>query len=512
MSSRAVKKLYGDKLDIEPVSFSESEVESDTEHGAKPNPFALLGGGADDDSESDEEPEPHPEPKSEEPDKSPSPASQKPSSKSKNKKKKKKAKKVKDQSSQGKADDKVGSNVDEDMELLNQLASSSISAEAGTKIDTRYLDYERELGQLFGKDAMADAESVATSSLFPPIKHKMASWGGRDGRTIPGTNRRLILAKIKSTFPPMLRREIMMETVKPNVFKFTHSESYQQCERTYLALRTVGDPQAIINSVFPHSYYHVQTLLMLAEDFVRAGQHSEAADLVERCLVTFDRAIKPSFDLGKSRLPFKYYENRQFYLTLFRHVKVLMRRGTWRTALEVVKLMWSLDEKDPYGAGRLVDFFALNSAEYDYLLSLPTEDYPNIAYSQALAGYLKKEQDSEVVQRLEKAVKQCPAIAHELLSLELPEVGPRDTVLAKMYGVQMQALWQPQSTILNMLHQVLAKVGDIHSEPRKVNKDLARFVLLSELKEALSILPEEYLSNLWSDDLLPPDDDINPYN
>lgn len=508
MSSRAVKKLYGDKLDIEPVSGSDSEVESDKEQGSKPNPFALLGGGGDDDdSESDKEPEPQPEPKSEE-------ASPKPSSKSKNKKKKKKAKKAKDQSSQGKADDNAGSAVDEDMELLNQLASSSISAEAGTtKIDTRYLDYERELGQLFGKDAMADAESVATSSLFPPIKHKMASWGGRDGRTIPGTNRRLILAKIKSTFPPMLKREIMMETVKPNVFKFTHSESYQQCERTYLALRTVGDPQAIINSVFPHSYYHVQTLLMLAEDFVRAGQHSEAADLVERCLVTFDRAIKPSFDLGKSRLPFKYYENRQFYLTLFRHVKVLMRRGTWRTALEVVKLMWSLDEKDPYGAGRLVDFFALNSAEYDYLLSLPTEDYPNIAYSQALAGYLKKEQDSEVEQRLEKAVKQSPAIAHQLLALELPEVGPRDTVLAKMYGVQMQALWQPQSTILDMLHRVLAKVGgDAHSEPRKVDKDLARFVLLSELKEALSILPEEYLNNLWSDDLLPPDDDINPYS
>ena len=68
-------------------------------------------------------------------------------------------------------------------------------------------------------------------------------------------------------------------------------------------------------------------------------------------------------------MPFAYFENRSFYLALNRHLWICASRGCWRVALEVSKFVYSLDESDPLGMLLVMDYFALRSEQYDWILS-----------------------------------------------------------------------------------------------------------------------------------------------
>jgi hypothetical protein len=76
-----------------------------------------------------------------------------------------------------------------------------------------------------------------------------------------------------------------------------------------------------------------------------------------------------------------------------------MRRGTWATAFEWTKLLWSLDpEEDPCGAGLMIDFFALNAGYATYVTNIAQASEfrsghyaacPNLWFSSALAHHMK---------------------------------------------------------------------------------------------------------------------------
>jgi len=92
-----------------------------------------------------------------------------------------------------------------------------------------------------------------------------------------------------------------------------------------------------------------------SEVFKHQGSLSEAADLIgtvsgkrleltlERAIMALDCGLHPQFNLslGASRLPFKYMENRGFYLAIWHHMESLGRRGCWRTCLEFNKLLFA---------------------------------------------------------------------------------------------------------------------------------------------------------------------------
>ena len=92
----------------------------------------------------------------------------------------------------------------------------------------------------------------------------------------------------------------------------------------------------------------------MSEILKSQGSLSEAADLIgtsrweddanlERAIFALDYGLNPQFNLplGASRLPFKYVENRSFYLAIWYHMESLGRRGCWRTALEFNKLLFA---------------------------------------------------------------------------------------------------------------------------------------------------------------------------
>ncbi|KAA8915657.1 hypothetical protein TRICI_002169 [Trichomonascus ciferrii] len=538
MSSRAVKKLYGQESDLlgnDRVKEEDDSSEEEEDVGpAKPNLFALLNAGGDDNDDEEEESE------KEEPVEAAKPAVETTTSKSKKKKKKKNKKKKKKGGNDGEEEEDIDKILEESMKKASLDGSKEPQYFKFLQVDTRHLDYEREFRQLFGNDAI-ERDVDGGNSIFPPATSQPPKdWGGRDGRSIPGTSRKLVLTKIKPHFYPVLRRDILMEEIRGEVdepgtteFKFVHSEQYKACQNTFNLLTMMSsDPQTILNHVLPKSFYHVPTLLIIAENLVQTGQHSEAADMLERCLLVYDRALRSnfSFQSGKCRLPFKYFENRGFYLVVFKYIKTLMRRGTWLTAFEFDKLLWSLSpNQDPYGAGYMIDFFAMNAAEYEYIIDLGDDPHfqsvrsarPNLFYSRALAYHKKNPMDHKTTkQLLRTAVSKFPWVASDLLRGYFQhdyEVFPEQAILSGLYVVQMTTFWDNDSQLIKLLKQVCDDPSlklDPVPQPLEddVSVDIVRYALLSEQKEVFSLIPKHYLEGeMWADDLIPPQDDISPY-
>lgn len=99
---------------------------------------------------------------------------------------------------------------------------------------------------------------------------------------------------------------------------------------------------------------------------------SLSAELCERALFAFGRvttsAFRQNVEQGKARLEFRRPENRQFWLAGYHYLRSLLRKGTFRTALEWAKLLYALDPKDPYAMRHYIHFLAIRAYESKWLL------------------------------------------------------------------------------------------------------------------------------------------------
>lgn len=132
---------------------------------------------------------------------------------------------------------------------------------------------------------------------------------------------------------------------------------------------------------------------------------------------------------------------------MFRHIQFLTRRGCWKTAFEFNKLLFSLDPvTDPLGALLSLDYHALSSKDFEYVIKMQTNwktdgalypidmsNMPNFAYSAAYAKFKmseksKNELDVEESNRLLKeAIKKYPLVYCRLLE-KLGEPEPEQLV------------------------------------------------------------------------------------
>ncbi|CAG7826360.1 unnamed protein product, partial [Allacma fusca] len=86
-----------------------------------------------------------------------------------------------------------------------------------------------------------------------------------------------------------------------------------------------------------------------------------------------------------------------FFILLFKHLGFVGQRACYRTALELCKRLLSLDpDNDPLCTTLMIDFYAIKSQEYEWLIDLfnfceskkNLSQLPNFAYSVALASQL----------------------------------------------------------------------------------------------------------------------------
>ncbi|TGZ79677.1 DUF654-domain-containing protein [Ascodesmis nigricans] len=575
MSGRAVRRALQRQREQELLATPDHDSSSETDDlpsqpAPKPSLFALLGGDENDDE--DEE-----KPDSDVEEEAPiAPTATPAKSKSKKKKKKKKAKKEakKPDTTGNKAEEEEEEEEEDDIDrALRQLKleskdSGDAPADTGAgadgnvplsevlKVDSRNLDAANEMRRLFGRDAM---RGDAPEPEPRPRGQRGRGRGAFGNRGLP-TGRRNAFVQPKEEWPNAgsggLGMEVKVgseadEKLKENEregefteYAFVHGRGYQDVQRQFLMCVESMDPQRIVH-LSHYNPYHVTTLLQSSEIFHHQRDYNISGDLLERALFTMGRSLHSTFSSnlssGKARLSFRRPENRDLYLAIWRYIKNLSQRGTWRTAAEFGFLLFSLDPfGDPYEISLLLDYLCLKARQTSRLLTLLEHpalhkkflDRPNIAFSRAVAHH-QLGNTFEAQEYLAKAITKFPWIPG-MITKELnvdfeptqalwgvfpPDDNPRQQLLAALYIEHHKELWkEPQ--LISLLRNTAAT---IHSLPRKsplantdpsVTVPMSRHVFLTENQPLMRHVPIEIRTSHdnHSFDLLIPLDNIQSYD
>lgn len=328
---------------------------------------------------------------------------------SNSKSKKKKKKKNKDSAVAGKTGgDKELDLILEDLSLnVNSSAEQPVSTKDKIKsarqntasilqVDPKYLNAENELRRIFGSKVVKSFENSNQASS----SRQMRGVRGRGHYTL----RKSVLVTPSDNWlrcDDSLSMQFLEIKNGYNYFRYVHSPTYSQSQRAFEAAKAINDINGIA-SILQHHPYHIDSLLTMAEYFAVLGEQQMSADAIARCLYALECAWHPMFNplLGNCQLKFKHDTNKPIFTALFTHMKNLARRGCHRSALEVCKLLLSLDSDDPMGAIFCIDYFALRAEEYAWLEKFSEEYksdnsiwlFPNFSYSLAICRfYLERE-------------------------------------------------------------------------------------------------------------------------
>ncbi|OWB74262.1 hypothetical protein B5S31_g4049 [[Candida] boidinii] len=437
------------------------------------------------------------------------------------------------------------------------------------------LDPEKEFQNLFGKlssSALEDADSTSSTFITPEIlkqikqlSKKVRGWAGRDRRSIPGTSRKLTLTKIRDDWIPTTQKPLMMEelgsselqalfesqsqdwkdVIRDDIVKETNAgvRYFKMVEghhsrlvntQFYISVAIQPNHEALIQ-LLQRSPYHLESLLQVASILQRQGDNTNTNGLVERALFVFDWSLKPTFTFGSGlcRLPFEYYFNRQVYLTIFRYISILTQKNTFFTALNACKLLLSFcPADDPYGVRYFIDFYAIHSEEYQYLIDFVKSPLvtsykewytPSLAYSVALA-YFRLNKLPEAQESLKEAFKAHPYTAYLLLesvgigSLEWSkgDVSTSVQLATALYVARTKTLWNDQEAVDFLNFELLPLIrreekdispGDFHlMNLTEIPRNLLRLVILSNETSAMAKLPADFWDSneIFEFDVLPP--------
>ncbi|KAL3420561.1 nulp1-pending protein [Phlyctema vagabunda] len=319
-------------------------------------------------------------------------------------------------------------------------------------------------------------------------------------------------------------------------FRFIHDQTYQALQQQFDLFVEMGNPQNLIG-LLQRNPYHISLLVQVSKIAKDQGDHALSSDLLERALFSFARSSTSLFatklSQGKAYLDFRRPENRELWLAGYQYIKSLVMKGTYRTAFEWAKLLFSLDPiGDPYRMGLVLHNLALKSHESQWLLDTTdcfdwqtraSHTYPSLAFA---AMQLKDGAQCRAL--LEAAMEDYPWIFTQLfqeINLDAPSsiwgIKPRtdaETLFTEIYVRQTKDLWNtPEATsILMEVAHAINKV-DVSKLPLIENKeitlDVVRFVYLDNTPALMGMVPSAMLhrSNNSDADPLPPDDNIYSY-
>lgn len=576
MSSRALRKLQKEQelekqlTAVREGEATQAEQDEDLEDDEmqptqkKPlNAFDMLDGMDNDEEDDEEDQEPAEAKETVEPTSTPS----QPSRPKKKKKKAKKKDKAKVKSSKPTTND----DMDEIDRALKELstkdpehkdADASITAhdiwlKEATKlfaIDTKNLNPVNEMKSLFGNIALEGTSSPARNPRRreqDPLQE-----GGMDlgtalsGRQCEGTHgkelgplahRRNVFIQGREEWPGATSGGLSMEYAKDESsfekqYNIMHDKYYQETQVMFMQCVQTMDPQNLI-ALLRKKPYHIATLLQVSEFAKVQGDHFVSGDLTERALFNFGRSVHSTFGVavkeGTARLSFSKPANREMYLSIWRYIRNLEQRGTWKTAFEWVKVLLQLDPAgDPYGVTLMVDQLALRGRQHVAFIEMCQESaygemwnhLPNIQISLAVA-HQRNKKPAEARQSLAIAIHKYPYILSELAkSLDIEPL-PRslwgklpsteaETLYTQLYVTRAKDLWNtPELTSLvvevaETLDHYKTFIAASRPAPKlEVSLEEARHVLLLEIPALIGLLPRKFttMRTSMSDPLPPPD-------
>lgn len=354
-------------------------------------------------------------------------------------------------------------------------------------------------------------------------------------------SRRNVFVQGKEEWPHATSGGLSMEHIPdPESFEkkynIMHNNLYRETQMHFLMAVESMDPQRMVGllSMYP---YHIATLLQVSEIAKHQGDHSVSGDLVERALFSFGKSVHSSFPAalrsGTARVPFNKPANRELYLAIWRYIKNLEMRGTWRTAFEWSKILLQLNTRtDPYGVTLMIDQLALRGRQHTQLIALCSDDgygqswdfLPNIQISLALA-YQRSGKPREARTQLAVAVHKYPYILSSLASAldisPLPKslwakvpTTDAEKLYTNLYVTRAKDLWNTPETISLLVevaetlsHYQDAIVNAPEAPKLEISLEEARHIMLLEIPSLIALLPRRFTTmRTSSSDVLPPPD------
>ncbi|XP_014262295.2 transcription factor 25 [Cimex lectularius] len=472
-------------------------------------------------------------------------------SRRKKKKKKKKPCKIPSsntRSSEDNIEDEVEKSVREVNALLGEIQgvgpvqSSDVqipsSARKGVlSVDHRMLNPNNELRRIFG------AKIIQSEQMK------------KRGRGSRGHLKTTWLVSPKDYWYQIEKPGLSMKLVETKngvqYFSYEHSLSYQEVQMRFLDAVESLNPEFIMRIINSHPY-HVDALLQLSDICKLSEDLSMATELVQRALYCLECAFHPSFSVasGNCRLDYRKQENRSLYIALFKHMMYIGSRACYRTSLEFCKLILSLDpEGDPLAVVLVMDFYALRSQEYKWLLRIANEweatrnlsQLPNIAYSVAVAHFQLGDLETAHL-LLQKAVMMFPGVVLPLAEKCSVQVDTKIsssqfftgaterqskslTQLELLYVARSYHIWKEPELLAWLernVHQVMERVEaddpfvlewEQNRQKRypSTPRNVLRHIILSDIKDLPLLTNEDFQISMFNFDPLPPTDSINLY-
>lgn len=281
-------------------------------------------------------------------------------------------------------------------------------------VEHKHLNPQNEMKRIFGSRVVQASESNRRR--------------GRTGKS--GRSTWIVPELINWTrhSRPGLTMVVAETTPDYQVFKYVHSQAYQQCQFRFLDAVESLNPENIM-MLLNQEPFHVDTLLQVSEIFRLGDDSAMAAQLIERALFILESATHPLFNIttGCCRLMYRQQENRSLFIALFRHILNVGQKGCYRTALELCKLLLNLSpDDDPLAVSLMIDFYALRAQEYGWLVALydtyePTKNLsmlPNFSFSVPLALFHLSSGGFQASSRDRRESSKAAALAEALGSPE----------------------------------------------------------------------------------------------
>ena len=281
-----------------------------------------------------------------------------------------------------------------------------------------------------------------------------------------------------------------------NIFFFDISKGYSKIHPNYIECIESND-ENLLNQFLARYPFHIESLFQMVMVFQMQGNFENVSHLLERLLYSFQLSFHYQFSVisndAEIDITMNNY-NRIFLKTLMMHADSLGRKGCVRTALEVVKFIFSLSSRDdPLGCIFLVDYYSIRAKKLNYFFHFiehymsevhghgSTLEFPHLVYSYALAkgiatGCFRCDENdikaSESVQSLSDlllqnssvillcAINWHPEIAQTLLQ-KLTDSGKKLENCSKtseIYARRNEEIWKPH---LNWLKLVMQKQTNV---------------------------------------------------
>lgn len=330
------------------------------------------------------------------------------------------------------------------------------------QLDKKSLDPDEEIKRKFGVGALR-----AAASDNPDPQHR---------RIIPqNPQRKLLLSGMPSIYWPALSSSgLALKRVAgtKHLCEFKHSDDFMQLQYQFFNFLETHNTPALHNFLHMNPS-HISTLVMLAYSATQVSDFNTAGDLIKRALYVFEKSLYGELKLLSAldcgRLRYEKYCNRAFFLALFLHCYLLQRRGCWRTAFEVSKLVLRLtqfdepegdkddvNEDDPMGMLFQLDTLAIRSGEFKfvedaYILFVEEKKFQYLdvswSYSRALSLFMKEQEEAMKGNKKKGKKVNCELTSETLNELHRKSADLLRTAVSR-FPVVLQRLFQKNDSVL----------------------------------------------------------------